>query len=119
VKIAKCFTLFGMVLLTFNANSTEYIKTTAIAKIVAEGARPGFPDVEHRDFLELVNVDEWAGGGSGCHSNTVVIPDGKTFMRSIALAAVASGKPVEVRIDNTLPKIMNTYCQITVLSIAK
>lgn len=118
MRISICLTLFSLILLTSNANSTEFTKTTTITKIVAEGKRPAYPDVENNDFLELDNVEPWSGS-SGCHNNVVVIPEGKVFMRSIALAAITSGKPVEVRIDNTLPKLMGSYCQLTILSIAK
>lgn len=109
--------LFGLALLTTEVNSVEYTKTTFIKNIISEGKRPAFPPVENNDFLELENSTPWSSG-SNCNSSVVVLPEGKDFMRSIALAALTAGKAVEIRVDDELPKV-TVHCQVVFLMISK
>lgn len=109
--------LFGLLLLTMEAHSVEYTKTTFIKAIISEGKRPAYPPIENNDFLELENSTPWSST-SNCNSSFVVLPEGKNFMRSIALAAITAGKAVEIRVDDELPKV-TVHCQVVILMISK
>lgn len=107
--------LLGSALAT-NAVAEEFSKKTHIVKISAEDKRPAYTYVEDKNFIVLEDESQWPGDDSNtCNGRALIIPD-NSLMSSIALAALMSGKEVEVVIDNTLPKA-GAYCTAAVLTI--
>lgn len=111
----------ALLVVSFPAMATEYVKETKLASFGASAERPAFAWGQNREVLVLPSSPGWTvsggnGGSASCSQTVVVLPSGNATIRAVALAAIATGATVLVYVDNTLP-MLGDYCQVSSLSI--
>ncbi|XOV78020.1 MAG: hypothetical protein ACFHVJ_13840 [Aestuariibacter sp.] len=109
----------GILVLLFTINSSlaaEYRKDGAFIEMIDRTAeRPKNPAYSNNIFVKLSTVPKWSGGD--CMDDWVALQKNDSIGFGIALAALTSGNQVLVRVDDSLPKIGGTHCQVTTIAI--
>lgn len=116
--INKVLFVFLLVFISSDVISSEYHKRGIhVVGVESQASRPAKPNLGNNDYLYIEN-GAWSGPNS-CQTDVLVLPESNATMKSIALAALASGKTVDVYVDDTLPLVAGVFCTITVLHINK
>jgi len=82
-----------------------------------QSARPAHQPYQNYTYIKISATPSWGEGT--CLKDWVALQDGGKELVSIALFALATGKNVIVRVDDALPKIGDTHCQVTSLTIVQ
>jgi hypothetical protein len=95
--------------------SAELFKRNVqVMGISSQAERPAKDFLGDKDYVYTSGA--W-NTESSCHQDLAVMPKGNDLMRSIGLAALMSGKTVDLYVDDSLPRVAGIFCQVVVLHI--
>ena len=98
--------------------AAEFKKEGATIEMVDRTAeRPGRSQYSNNVYIKLSTTPKWTRGD--CNEDWVALQNNDEIGFSIAMTALVSGKKVIVRVNDSLPKIGGTHCQISTIAIKK
>lgn len=96
----------------------EYMKNDVYVEMVEKQSyRPFLQQYENYTYVKVSSSPAWTGGT--CLQDWVALQSNDKESLSIALAALSTGNKVVIRVDDSLPKIGGTHCQITTIGMKK